>query len=260
MSSQAGDDDSSASGGITALTGDVTATGPGSAAATIANSAVTNAKLANMNDQTIKGNNAGSAGAPLDLTTAQVKVMLNLSGTNSGDITLGTFGSTPNSNAASLSTQVLTLQPADATNPGGVSTTTQTIAGAKTFNANTVIAASTASIATLGNASSTAQHIINGGIRRTTRTITTNLTIDTTTTDYLIYITTSSGAISVTLPVPTAGRQIVIKDLSGLANTNNITVVRNGSETIEGIAASKVLYANFGMWTFTSDGTNWWTS
>lgn len=40
-------DPTASGGGITALTGDVTATGPGSAAATIANGAVTNAKLAN---------------------------------------------------------------------------------------------------------------------------------------------------------------------------------------------------------------------
>lgn len=52
--------------GITALTGDVTATGPGSVAATIANSAVTNAKMANMADATIKSNISGGAAAPSD--------------------------------------------------------------------------------------------------------------------------------------------------------------------------------------------------
>lgn len=58
----------------------------------------------------------------------------NLSGTNTGDVTLGTAGSSPNGNAASLSGQILTLQPADGTNPGIVSTTTQTFAGNKTFS------------------------------------------------------------------------------------------------------------------------------
>lgn len=58
------------------LTGDVTGTGTGSFATTIANSSVTNAKMANMNALTIKGNNTGSAAAPIDLTAAQVKTIL----------------------------------------------------------------------------------------------------------------------------------------------------------------------------------------
>jgi hypothetical protein len=72
---------------ITALTGDVTASGPGSVAATIANNAVvtakildanvTNAKLANMVQSTFKGRAAGAGtGAPVDLTATQATAIL----------------------------------------------------------------------------------------------------------------------------------------------------------------------------------------
>jgi hypothetical protein len=57
-----------------AMSGDATIVASG--ALTIANSAVTNAKMANMNDQTIKGNVSGGAAAPSDLTKAQVLTML----------------------------------------------------------------------------------------------------------------------------------------------------------------------------------------
>jgi len=56
------------------------------------------------------------------------------SGTNTGDVTLAAFGSTPNANGASITSQAVNLEPADATNPGGVSTGTQTFAGNKTFS------------------------------------------------------------------------------------------------------------------------------
>lgn len=46
----------------------------------------------------------------------------NLSGTNTGDVTIGAFGSTPNTNGLSLSGQIINLQPADATRSGGLST------------------------------------------------------------------------------------------------------------------------------------------
>jgi hypothetical protein len=62
---------------ITALTGDVTASGPGSVAATIADDSVTNAKAANMAQSTIKGRAAGAGtGDPTDLTATQATAIL----------------------------------------------------------------------------------------------------------------------------------------------------------------------------------------
>lgn len=58
------------------LTGDVTGSGTGSFAATIANDAVTNAKLANVATSTIKGRVTAGSGDPEDLTGTQATTLL----------------------------------------------------------------------------------------------------------------------------------------------------------------------------------------
>jgi hypothetical protein len=102
------------------LTSDVTGSGTGSFATTIAAHAVTNGKLTQAPTLTLKGNNTGGTADVADLTVAQVKTMLNLTGTNSGDVTLAAVGASPNANAATLTGQVLNLQPFDSTHPGVV--------------------------------------------------------------------------------------------------------------------------------------------
>jgi hypothetical protein len=96
--------------GITELTGDVTAgPGSGSQAATVANSAITNAKMANMATDTFKGRaNASGTGAPVDLTATQARAILNVAdGANayvhpnhSGDVTSSGDGATTIANSA----------------------------------------------------------------------------------------------------------------------------------------------------------------
>lgn len=55
----------------------------------IGDAQITNAKIANMAQSTIKGRAAAAGtGVPTDLTAAQVKTILDLTGTNSGDVTL----------------------------------------------------------------------------------------------------------------------------------------------------------------------------
>ena len=56
----------------------------------------------------------------------------------------------------------------------------------------------------------------------------------------------------------TAGRIVIIKDVGGSANTNNITIATEGSETIDG-SASSTISSNYGVVRLFSDGTNWFT-
>ncbi len=68
-----------------------------------------------------------------DLIAAGTLAGSNLSGTNTGDLTLSAIGTTPNANGMTLTNQILNLQPADGTYGGIVSTLTQSFAGNKTF-------------------------------------------------------------------------------------------------------------------------------
>lgn len=91
----------------------------------------------------------------------------------------------------------------------------------------------------------------------TIRTVSANTTIDSPNPDFEIWCNTAAGAINLTLPVATVGRLIRVRDSAGQAETNNITLVRHGSENINGIAANRVLQTNGGCWDVESDGTNW---
>lgn len=75
----------------------------------------------------------GNITASTTITATGNMSAANLSGTNTGDVTLAAVGAVPNANAATLAGQVLNLQPADTSFPGVVTTGTQSFAGAKTF-------------------------------------------------------------------------------------------------------------------------------
>lgn len=77
--------------------------------------------------------------------------------------------------------------------------------------------------------------------------------------DDVIGVTNTSVPRTVTLP-PIAnvqvGRKFEIKDISGAAGTNNITVDANGSETIDGSLTS-VINNNYGSLVIMNNGTSW---
>lgn len=76
--------------------------------------------------------------------------------------------------------------------------------------------------------------------------------------DYLIRVTSTAAARTITLPtaVGCAGRVYEIKDASGGAATNNITIDGDGSETIDG-AANITIISNYGSARVMSNGTGW---
>jgi hypothetical protein len=119
-------------------------------------------------------------------------------------LTLGAVGSSPNSNGASLSTQVLTLQPANDTNPGVVTTGTQTFAGNKTFTGTT----------TLGS--------LNGPVRASSGVISTGNT-------------SLTSEVSGVLPVANGGTN------SNTALSNNLVIVSSGGKIVESSTSTTAL-------------------
>ena len=72
------------------------------------------------------------------------------------------------------------------------------------------------------------------------------------------YLVDTSAARTLNLPAPATNAYLLVKDVTGQAQTNNITIARNGSESIDGVAANKTLNINYGFWMFVCDGTDWY--
>lgn len=96
-----------------------------------------------------------------------------------------------------------------------------------------------------------------GGLFARTTTVTTTYTIDSgSTKDYVIFADTSGAGFTITLPTPTAGRTLVIKDSTGSFAANNLTV-NPGSAKIDTVAGSEVYASNFMAITLVANGTDW---
>ena len=74
-----------------------------------------------------------------------------------------------------------------------------------------------------------------------------------------IGVTNTDSARTITLPERMVdGDQIVVKDESGLAGTNNITVTRGGSADLIDGATTSVISANYGSLRIQYDGAGNW--
>ena len=95
-----------------------------------------------------------------------------------------------------------------------------------------------------------------GGLRLNRRNISSTITASVT--DYYIGTDTSSGILSIRLPDAANlldGQTYVVKDEVGSANTNNVTILASGSQTIDG-QNSVVLESPFASIQLYCNGTN----
>ena len=82
-----------------------------------------------------------------------------------------------------------------------------------------------------------------------------------TTSDYVIAVTSTASARTITLPLAgnfEKGQLLIIKDESGAANVNNITIDASGAEVIDG-AATKVINTAYGSATLYSNSVSWFS-
>jgi hypothetical protein len=213
---------------VTALTGDVTATGPGSVAATIAANAVTNAKAAQMATLTIKGNNTGGTANASDLTVAQVNAILPVFTSALNGITPASGGGTTNFLRAD-GTWAVPAGGGGGT-PGGANTQVQ-------FNNSGAFGGSSAF--TFNNTSgvpATSTGFLDGYATTATAGGTTTLTVS----SAKIQFFTGTSNQTVQLPVVstlTTGQKFSIFNNS----TGIITVNSSGGNTIQALAAGSMI-------------------
>lgn len=210
-----------------ALTGDATISNIG--AITVLNSSVIGKVLTGF----VSG--AGTVSASDTILQAFNKLAGNAS-INTGDVTLTAIGATANANGATLTGQVLNLQPASASFGGVVTTGTQTIAGDKTLSGNTltsgrfrtsgVTANDQEDNAVVTGANATLTTPTKGIVRLTNASLTSVDGITAPSVPQYVTISNVTGAaIVVNNDTGTAANRILTGTGNGISLANNATIV-----------------------------------
>ena len=135
----------------------------------------------------------------------------------------------------------LTNLPAGPSGVGGIFTTVNATKAYTTSSIN--IGSDTTPAHTLSVAGTA---FVSGGMVHKRKQISTTYTASTT--DYYLGVNSTNGIVAVRLPSAALladGQTYVIKDEGGAANTNNITILASGSQTIDG-SNSVVLESSYG--------------
>lgn len=74
-----------------------------------------------------------------------------------------------------------------------------------------------------------------------------------------VLLVDTTAARTINLPAATTAILVMVKDISGSALTNNISLVPNGLDQIDGVNATRRLAENYGWWTLISDGVSKWS-
>jgi hypothetical protein len=73
--------------------------------------------------------------------------------------------------------------------------------------------------------------------------------------DYFLCVDTSTQPVAITLPAGILGTVYIVKDCTGDANTNNITIAGTGGELVDGDTAT--INSPYGSLTFIFNGSEW---
>jgi hypothetical protein len=175
--------------------------------------------------------------------------------------------------SALLPTITLTGQVTGAASGGSIATTLTsanlpaiTLTGSVTGSASGGSIATTLASAQLPTITLTGQvtgSASGGSIAATDRSVTTvaasTYAVAATTIDRTLFVNTTSYTPTITLPAPVAALRICVKDATGNATANFITVNPHSTETIDTVASGTTMWTPWGTQCFESDGTNWFT-
>ena len=223
---------------ITALTSDVTASGPGSATATIASNVVTFAKMQQIATAQFLGRNTALTGNVESLGMSTARTMLSINNVentalstwvgSSNITTLGTIGTLKVGSAGAS----ITLFSTDTTLAGNSDATIPTEKAIKAYVDGKSGSSFVGAVST-----KTANYTLTG-------------------TDCAVNCDTTSSAFTITLPtaVGVSGKTYVIKRIT--AGTNRLTVATTSSQTIDGITTA-IIDEQWASITVYSDGANW---